>query len=94
MAYNVKDWVGGVGDFGFWKETGLPSGVGGHDFNYMFRPRVTYRNNSKLQPFGQVLFGGQNESIAGASANTFALTMGGGVDYRYNDRLSIRVIQA
>lgn len=94
LAYNVKDWIGGVGDFGYCKETGLPSGVGGHDFNYMLGPRVTYRNNSKLQPYGQVLLGGQNESIGGTSANSFAFTLGGGVDYKYNDRFSIRVIQA
>ena len=94
LAYNVKDWVDGVGDLGYCKETGLPSGVGGHDFNYMFGPRVTYRNTSRLEPFGQLLIGGQHESIGGASANTFALTLGGGVDYKYNDRFSVRVIQA
>ncbi|PYT72449.1 MAG: hypothetical protein DMG39_10075 [Acidobacteria bacterium] len=94
LAYNVKDWVGGVGDFGFCKETGLRSGVSGHDFNYMFGPRVIYPNTSRLVPYGQVLFGGQHEGVAGASANTLAMTLGGGVDYRYNDRFSVRVIQA
>jgi opacity protein-like surface antigen len=95
LAYNVKDWVGAVGDFGFCRETGLPSGISAHDFNYMFGPRVTYRNNSKLQPFGQVLFGGQHEGTNSlGTANSFALTLGGGVDYKYNDRFSIRVIQA
>jgi opacity protein-like surface antigen len=94
LAYNVKDWLGGVGDFGYCKETGLPSGVGGHDFNYMFGPRATYRNSSKLQPYGQVLLGGQHESIAGTGFNSFALTLGGGVNYEYNDRFSIRLVQA
>src|SRR5207302_573832 len=70
------------------------SGVGGRDFNYMFGPRVNYRNTSRLEPFGQLLIGGQHESIRGTSANTFALTLGGGVDYKYNDRFSVRVIQA
>jgi len=93
LAYNVKDWIGGVGDFGFCKETGLPSGVTAHDFNYMFGPRVTYRNTSKLQPFGQLLLGGQHLGTNGGSANSFALSLGGGVDYKYNDRFSIRVIQ-
>ena len=41
LVYNVKDWLGGVGDLGYCKETGLPSGVSGHDFNYMFGPRAT-----------------------------------------------------
>lgn len=93
-TYNVTDWIGGVGDFGYCKETGLPSGVGGHDFNYLFGPRITYRNDSKLEPYGQFLLGGQNESIGGASANSFAFTLGGGINYKYNDRFSIRMIQA
>ena len=68
--------------------------MGGHDFNYLFGPRVTYRNDSKLEPYGQFLLGGQNESVGGASSNSFAFTLGGGVNYRYNDRFSIRMIQA
>jgi len=94
LVYNVKDWLGGVGDLGYCKETGLPSGVSGHDFNYMFGPRATYRTRGKLQPYGQVLLGGQHESVAGTGFNTFAMTLGGGVNYQYNDRFSLRLIQA
>jgi len=94
LAYNVNDWIGGVGDFGFCKETGLPSGVSAHDFNYMFGPRVTYRNYGKLNPFGQLLLGGQHEGGSGGlSINSFALSLGGGVDYKYNDHFYVRVIQ-
>lgn len=93
LAYNVNDWLGAVGDFGYCKETGLPSGVTAHDFNYMFGPRVTYRNYGKFNPFGQLLLGGQHLGTNGGSANSFALTLGGGLDYKYNDRFYIRVIQ-
>ncbi len=93
LAYNVKDWIGGVGDFGFCKETGLASGLSAHDFNYMFGPRVTYRNYGKWEPFGQVLFGGQHLGTNVGSANSFAMSLGGGVDYKYNDRFYIRAIQ-
>lgn len=91
LAYNVYDWLGGVGDFGFCKETGAGSGL--HDFNYLFGPRVTYRSYGKLNPFGQLLLGGQHLGGNGGSANSFALTLGGGVDYKYNDRFAIRLIQ-
>jgi opacity protein-like surface antigen len=94
LAYNVNDWLGGVGDFGYCKEIGLPSGVTAHDFNYLFGPRVTYRNYGKLNPFGQVLFGGQHVGTNSfGTANSFAMTLGGGVDYKYNDRFAIRLIQ-
>jgi opacity protein-like surface antigen len=91
LAYNFSDWLGGVGDFGFCKESGVGSGL--HDVNYLFGPRVTYRNYGKLNPFGQVLFGGQHIGGNGGSANSFTVTLGGGVDYKYNDRFSIRLIQ-
>jgi opacity protein-like surface antigen len=93
FTYNVYDWLGGVGDFGYCKETGLPSGVTAHDFNYMFGPRVTYRNLAKLNPFGQLLLGGQHLGTNGPSFNSFAMSLGGGLDYKYNDRFAIRLIQ-
>ena len=91
LAYNFSDWLGAVGDLGVCKETGVGSGL--HDVNYLFGPRVTYRNYGKLNPFGQVLFGGQHIGGNGGTANSFALTLGGGVDYKYNDRFAIRLIQ-
>jgi len=93
LAYNINDWLGGVGDFGFCKETGLPSGASARDYNYLFGPRVTYRNYGKFNPFGQFLLGGQHLGTNAGTANSFAFTLGGGVDYKYNDRFSIRVIQ-
>lgn len=93
LAYNLNDWLGGVGDFGLCREAGLPSGASAHDINYLFGPRVTYRNYGKWNPFGQALFGGQHLGTNAGSANSFAMTFGGGMDYKYNDRFSLRVIQ-
>lgn len=87
LAYNFKDWLGGVADFGYCHESGA------NDFNYLFGPRVTYRNYGKFNPFGQLLIGGHHIGANGGSANSFALTLGGGVDYKYNDRFAIRLIQ-
>lgn len=94
LAYNLNDWAGAVGDFGVCKETGLPSGISAHDVNYLFGPRISYRNYGKLTPFAQVLLGGQHIGSNVGDDNSFAMTLGGGLDYKHNDRFSIRLIQA
>jgi opacity protein-like surface antigen len=93
LAYNLNDWLGGVGDFGVCRVSGLPSGVSAHNYNYLFGPKVTYRNFGKWNPFAQVLLGGQHLGTNSGSANSFAMTLGGGVDYQYNDRFSLRLLQ-
>jgi opacity protein-like surface antigen len=93
LAYNLSDWLGGVGDFGICRQTGLPSGVSAHNINYLFGPKLTYRNFGKWNPFGQVLLGGQHVGTNVGSANSFAMTVGGGMDYQYNDRFSLRLVQ-
>lgn len=93
LAYNLSDWLGGVGDFGICRQAGLPSGLSAHNINYLFGPRLTYRNFGKWNPFGQVLLGGQHVGSNVGSANSFAMTLGGGMDYQYNDRFSLRLIQ-
>ncbi|SRR5712692_3444076 len=91
IAYNLNNWFGAVGDFGVCKETGLPSGVSAHDVNYLFGPRVSYRAYGSLTPFAQVLFGGQHvgTNVLG-SANSFAMTIGGGADYKFTEHVSFR----
>jgi opacity protein-like surface antigen len=93
LAYNLNNWLGVVGDFGICRVSGLPSGVSAHDINYLFGPRITYRNYGKWNPFAQALFGGQHLGTNAGTANSFAMTLGGGMDYKYNDRFSLRVIQ-
>lgn len=90
LAYNVNNWAGAVADFGVCKETGLPSGVSAHDVNYLFGPRVSYRSYERWTPFAQVLFGGQHVGFTGGSTNAFAMTLGGGADYKFTDHVSFR----
>ncbi len=94
IAGNLNDWFGVVGDFGACKVTGLPSGVSAHAINYLFGPKVAYRSYGSLTPFAQVLFGGQHfGGSGGASANSFAMTLGGGADYKFTEHVAIRLIQ-
>lgn len=75
---------------------------------FMGGPQLKVRNDSSLQPFGRVLVGGANTRFevssrsTGASATTFnfdvdstdfAMGVGGGLDVRLGDRISLRVIQ-
>ncbi|PYT48617.1 MAG: hypothetical protein DMG43_16800 [Acidobacteria bacterium] len=94
IAGNLNDWFGVVGDFGACKVTGLPSGVSAHAINYLFGPKVAYRSYGSLTPFAQVLFGGQHfGGSGGGTANSFAMTLGGGADYKFTEHVAIRLIQ-
>src|SRR5258705_11924180 len=73
-AGNLNDWFGVVGDFGYCKVTGLPSGTSAHAINYLFGPRVTYRSAGSFTPFAHVLFGGDDfGSGGGGTANSLCL---------------------
>jgi opacity protein-like surface antigen len=86
LAYNLNNWLGGVGDFGVCKV----SGASAHAINYLFGPRVSYRGHGSLTPFAQVLFGGEHDAGGGVSFNSFAMTLGGGADYKFTDHVSFR----
>ncbi len=93
-AGNLNNWFGVVGDFGYCKVTGLPSGTSAHAINYLFGPRVTYRSYGSLTPFAHVLFGGQHfGGTGGGTANSFAMALGGGADYRMTEHLALRLIE-
>src|SRR5258708_36549348 len=93
-AANLNDGFGVVGDFGYCKVTGLPSGISAHAVNYLFGPRVTYRSAGSLTPFAHVLFGGQHfGGTGGGTANSFAMALGGGADYRMTEHVALRLIQ-
>jgi opacity protein-like surface antigen len=98
VAGNVNNWFGLVGDFGVCKITGLPSGVSGHSFNYLGGPRVSFRSSSPVTPFAHALFGGMNvgggvSGYGSGSSNAFAMALGGGVDARVSEHVSVRLMQ-
>jgi opacity protein-like surface antigen len=99
VAYNYNHWLSAVADFGGYNNGNiLGTGASGTLSTYLFGPRVSYRHFRRITPFGQVLFGvGHTNSSAfgtAGSQNAFAMTVGGGVDYKLLDHFSIRPIQA
>jgi opacity protein-like surface antigen len=98
LAYNWKSWLSGVADFGGYTNGNiLSSGASGTFSTYLFGPRVSYRHYSRITPFGQVLFGTAHANAAAfgttGTQNAFAMTAGGGVDYKVYDHFSIRAFQ-
>ena len=99
FAYNWKTWLSGVADFGGYTNGNiLSSGASGTFSTYLFGPRVSYRRYSRITPFGQLLFGAAHANAAAfnttGTQNAFAMTVGGGVDYKLFDHFSIRPFQA
>jgi outer membrane protein OmpA-like peptidoglycan-associated protein/opacity protein-like surface antigen len=108
LAYNFSSVVGIAADLGGCKYVGqtipaLAAKLSGNDFTYMFGPRFTYRSKSKIQPFGEINFGGNRLSLScnsgtpcsgsSYSKNAFAMTVGGGFDVNITRKFAIRVIQ-
>ena len=62
-------------------------------------PRFSYRSYHHFTPFAETLFGVAHAGASigggtlGTSQNSFAMTIGGGVDYRINNRFSLRPLQ-
>jgi hypothetical protein len=92
VAYNLKSWswLGAVGDFGVYHAS--PAGVSVNTYTYLFGPRVTLRNPSKINPFAQALFGGSRLTTGsgGPTFNQFAYSIGGGVDIGLLPHLAFR----
>jgi outer membrane protein OmpA-like peptidoglycan-associated protein/opacity protein-like surface antigen len=77
-------------------------------FSFMVGPRLSFRDHGRFTPFLQVLGGvahAEDVTVDGCNApipactpllseNAFALTAGGGLDYRLNHRLALRLFQA
>lgn len=96
-AYNVKDWLSGVFDFGGYT-VGSTNGVNinNHLLTYMAGPKFTYRTR-RFSPFAQVLVGGARAGsgvFATSNSHTgLATDFGVGLDWNYRDRFSIRPVQ-
>ena len=88
---------------------GLGNTASGNQFTYLFGPRVTFRTPSRFVPFFLLEFGGDRVSLScnnsgnncstvsgshSISRNVFAMTVGGGFDWRINRRFSVRPIDA
>src|SRR5260370_45465 len=98
VAYNFNNWLSGVADFGGYHSTnGLDRGLDGTLSTYLFGPRVSYRRFGRVTPFGEVLFGvahtGASLLNTTSSQNAFAMTVGGGFDYRVTSRFSFRPLK-
>jgi len=108
LAYNVTSLVGIAADLGGCKYFGqtfpvLAANIDGSAFTYLFGPRLTFRSKSPFQPFAELNFGGMRISLncnntsecSGTYArNAFAMTVGGGFDYKLSKKLSLRPVQA
>jgi hypothetical protein len=90
FAYNANRWLGLVGDFGgYYTSDGFHAGV----LSFLAGPRVNFRGHGKMTPFAQVLLGGAR-SIDNSPLNAFAMTAGGGLDYKISQHFAIRPVQA
>jgi hypothetical protein len=116
LALNFNRYLGIVGDFGAYTNSQMrfQNGYGSTvdvdnpnvgAFSYLFGPRISFRNHSRVTPFVQALFGEMHAnqvSLANCtfsctflpSEDTFAWTAGGGLDIRVRRHFAIRLIQA
>jgi hypothetical protein len=100
LAYNANSWLSGVFDFAGYRTSRLtalePADYKGNMFTYLFGPRVSYRHHlGRVTPFAQTLFGAAhalNGTYLNGKQTDFAMTVGGGFDFRLSRRLSIRPI--
>jgi hypothetical protein len=98
FAYNVSDSFSVLGDFGGYRFSGLPAGLGSNMYTYVFGPRYSFRKVRHFTPFAHVLLGGGHltASSSGVSAGEsgFAMAVGGGMDIPFRRSFAIRIIQA
>jgi len=82
LVCNANNRLGIVGDLGgYYTSNGFRAGI----ISYLFGPGINLRGHGKVTPFAQVLFGGAR-SIDISPLNTFAMTAGGGVDFKISER--------
>lgn len=75
--------------------TDSSSGKGISEQNFLGGPRITYSMNHHLEPYGKFLIGGSRfhfpTFISNQSFNYTTYAFGGGLDYHYSDRWTIRL---
>ena len=91
LARNVNGWLAIVGDGGGYHLDGFRLGT------VLAGPRFTVRSGEKASVFGQALFGGAHANAGGrgfpAYHDSVAWAFGGGLDYRINGRVALRLVQ-
>ena len=91
LARNVNDWLAVAGDLGGYHLEGFRLGT------YLAGPRFTARARQRTSVFAQVLLGGAHANAGGrgfpAYHDSVAWAFGGGLDYRLNGRVAVRVTQ-
>ena len=97
IEYNVNRWLGAVGDLGGFIATSSGNGAfAGAGSTYLFGPRVNFRRG-KVTPFAEILFGGirTTDGIARQTGTeyNFAMTVGGGIDFKVSKHVSVRPVQ-
>ena len=80
---NMSGWEGG--------QYGTLTGSRINYHNILVGPEVSLPR--KISPFVHVLLGDGRSSVFGVTSKTFAVAIGGGVDYRVTDLISIRMAQ-
>lgn len=81
-------------NFGVTSEIGANFDSGINTFTYLIGPQIAANRGGRVSPFAHILVGGGRVSIEDfGSSNGFAVALGGGVDVKLNDKVSIRPIQ-
>jgi len=96
VTVNLNKWFGATADFSGHYGGPTIGGVKFHDnvHNFLFGPTVSYRKNSSLTPFAHALFGASRLHQEGIGNDAgFAMALGGGVDWKVHNNISIRLGQ-
>lgn len=93
ISENLNDWFGGRFTFNAWHGTESPYNVTAETF--MYGPVFSYRHFHGSSAFGDVQFGAIHGSQGflgtSQSSNKFAMTAGGGFDFKINRMAAFRV---
>jgi hypothetical protein len=93
ISENLNDWFGGRFTFNAWRGTESPYNVTAETF--MYGPVFSYRRMRGATLFGSVQFGAIHASQGfdgiSQSVNKFAMTAGGGFDYKIGRMAAFRV---
>jgi hypothetical protein len=99
VAYNFNRHISGVFDFAGYESSRLYAPfpwMRGTMYTFLVGPKFTFQNHSRITPYTQVLFGPAftgSHLFLEQNQTEFSMTVGGGVDFRVNRRLSLRPVQ-